>query len=374
VTLLLFVGGLILLVAGAELLVRGASRIAALAGISPLVVGLTVVAFGTSAPELAVSSVASLRGDADIAVGNVVGSNIFNVLFILGVSALVAPLVVSRQLVREQVPLMIGVSVFLWLLALDGSVVRPEGGLLFAGIVAYTGVLIVRSRREGPARPEPETGGAARHEPGAVVAAGAQPVASDVAVSARRRPLVSILSVLAGLALLIVGSGWLVEAARSIAGALGVSDLVIGLTVVAAGTSFPELATSVVASIRGEREIAVGNIVGSNVFNILGILGVSALLAPAGLEVAPAARSFDVPVMVAVAVACLPVFVDGRILRWEGGVFAMYYGAYLTYLVLDVSGHQALPQFRAAVLGFVLPLTALTFAVVTWRALRSRRP
>jgi cation:H+ antiporter len=295
-----------------------------------------------------VSTLASLRGEADIAIGNVVGSNIFNVLLILGVSALVAPLLVSRQLTREQVPVMIGVSGLLWVLVVDGAVRRLEGALLLGGIVAYTSVLIVRGRAENRAGGE------------------------DRSVSAVSPALAGV-AVVAGLALLVVGSRWLVEAARSMALALGISDLVVALTVVAAGTSLPELATSVVASLRGERDIAVGNLVGSNVFNVLAILGASALVAPAGLAVAPAALSFDVPVMVAVAVACFPVFLGGRIERWQGGVFVSYYAAYVTYLVLDTSGHQALPEFRAAMLWFFLPLTGFTLVLAGWRGMRRRR-
>lgn len=356
-TAVLFIAGLLLVVVGAELLVRGASRVAAAAGVPALVVGLTVVAFGTSAPEMAVSTVASLRGDADIALGNVVGSNIFNVLFILGASALLAPLVVARQLIREQVPIMIGISGVLWLMVLDGMVGRLEGIALFAGIVVYTVLLIVRGRRQGVTEePAGDRDG--------------EPIGERAGTDGASRVGLAVLAVLLGLGLLVLGSRWLVESARIMALALGVSDLVVGLTVVAAGTSLPELATSLVASVRGERDIAVGNIVGSNIFNILAILGLSAVIAPAGIAVAPAALTFDVPVMVAVAVACFPVLVGGLIQRWEGGVFLAYYVAYVTYLVLDTTGHEVLPEFRAAMIGFFIPLTVLTLGVVGWRALR----
>jgi K+-dependent Na+/Ca+ exchanger-like protein len=235
-TIVLFIAGLVALVGGAELLVRGASRIASALGISPLVVGLTVVAFGTSSPELAVSVGAAFNGQADIAVGNVVGSNIFNVLFILGLSALIAPLVVAQQLIRLDVPLMIGCSLLLLVFALDGTVGRAEGALLFAGIVAYTGFLVWQSRRET--------------DP-AVVAE----YAEAYPASAARRWLLDGGLIVIGLGLLVVGADWLVGAAVTFARQLGVSELVIGLTVVAAGTSLPEVAASVVAALKGEHVV-----------------------------------------------------------------------------------------------------------------------
>jgi cation:H+ antiporter len=340
--------GLGLLVAGAELLVRGASRLAASWGISPLVIGLTVVAFGTSAPEMAVSLAATFDGRAAISIGNVVGSNIFNVLLILGISAVVAPLAVSAHLVRLDVPLMVLVSFVLWAAVLDGRLGVIESAIMFAGLVVYTTVLIRSSRRE-PATAADEEG----------------PPRST-------RPLVDIGLVLVGLLMLVLGSNWLVAGATSLARAVGVSELVIGLTVIAAGTSLPELATSVLATVRGQRDIAVGNVVGSNIFNILAILGVSGIVG-GGLEVAPAAVVFDIPVMTAVAVACLPIFFSGHcITRWEGMLFLAYYAAYTTYLILAATAHDALPVFSRVMLGFVVPLTALTLVLASVRGWKTR--
>jgi cation:H+ antiporter len=354
-TVLSFVAGGALLIGGAELLVRGASRLALAAGLSPLVVGLTVVAFGTSSPEMAVTVGSTYAGEADVALGNVVGSNIFNVLFILGVSALIAPLVVAQQLVRLDVPIMIGISVLALLLSLDGTVGRLDGLVLFAGIVAYTLFLIRQSRRETAAvqgEYEEAFGGEPRK---------------------RASPLLDVLLILAGLALLVLGAGWLVEAATLAATALGVSELVIGLTIVAAGTSLPEVATSILATLRGERDIAVGNVVGSNIFNILAVLGLGGLVAPVGIPVPPGALAFDIPVMIAVAVATLPIFFTGyTIARWEGFVFLGYYVAYTVYLVLDSSEHHLLDEFGAAMAWFVLPLTALTLLIGLARAFRAR--
>jgi cation:H+ antiporter len=348
--------GLTLLVIGGDLLVRGASRLAAAIRISPLVIGLTVVAFGTSAPELAVSLQAAFDGSADLAVGNVVGSCIFNVLFILGISALIVPLVVSSQLIRRDVPLMIGVSVLLLVLSADGNLNRFEGGLLFTGLVIYTGWCIRQSRKES----------------GDVYAEFAEQW-GDGKPGARGILLCAGL-ILLGLVLLGLGSRWLIAGAVAIATGLGVSRLVIGLTIVAAGTSLPEVVTSIVAAVRGERDIAVGNVVGSNIFNILCVLGLTSLLAPGGVAVSDTAIYFDIPVMIAVVVACLPIFFTGNVIaRWEGGLFFMYYLAYTSYLVLDARGSELNRHLTAMTIGFAVPLTAITLAATTWRSLRSRR-
>lgn len=349
-----FLLGLVLLTLGADWLVRGASRLGSAFGISPLVIGLTVVAFGTSAPELAVSLKSALGGQPDLALGNVVGSNIFNVLFILGVSALITPLVVSQQLIRLDVPLMVGASVLVYLLALDGQVGRLEGACLAAGILAYTAFAVVKSRREtAEVRQEYDE------------ALGAE-------VKAPGGTLRSLLLVAVGLGLLVLGARWLVEGAVTMARLLGVSELVIGLTVVAAGTSLPEVAASIVASLRGERDIAVGNVVGSNLFNLLAVLGCASAVSPEGVRVSSQALAFDLPVMVAVAVACLPIFFTGhRISRGEGALFLGYYCAYTALLILQAKGHWALPVLGIALMVFVLPLTAITLGISTWRAWRA---
>jgi cation:H+ antiporter len=354
-TLLFFVLGLVALVAGAELLVRGASKLALSFGISPLVVGLTVVAFGTSAPEMAVSVQAALSGQVDIALGNVVGSNIFNVLFILGLSALIIPLLVARQLIRQEVPIMIGASLLLFALAWDGGISRYDAALMFGLLLAYTVFLIWQSRGESKALAAENTAETASGKSSWDSHWGGQ-----------------VLLIAAGLALLVLGADWLVTAAITFAKQLGVSELVIGLTIVAAGTSMPEVATSIVAALRGERDIAVGNVVGSNTFNILGVLGLSGMVSPEGLSVAQSLLSFDIPVMIAVALACLPVFFTGKLIaRWEGGVFLAYYAAYTTYLLLAAQQHDALSTFGVAMSTVVLPLTALTLIVVSWRVWRS---
>jgi cation:H+ antiporter len=352
----LFVIGLIFLIIGAEALVRGASRLAANFGVSPLVIGLTVVAFGTSSPELAVSIKSALSNQASIALGNVVGSNIFNVLFILGISALIVPLVVAQQLVRFDVPLMIILSVVVLIFALDQNISRTDGLILVLGLVAYVWFLIYQSRKESK-----EVREEYNKEFGNEKHAGISWVKN-------------IGLVVSGLALLVLGSRWLVDSAVSFAQFLGVSELVVGLTIVAAGTSLPEVVTSVIAAIRGERDIAVGNVVGSNIFNIMGVLGVAGLVAPAGIEVSPAVIGFDIPVMIAVALACLPIFFTGGVIsRLEGGLLLGYYVAYTLYLVLATSQHDALAGVSVVMLYFVIPLTAVTMIVIALREIRSRR-
>ncbi len=311
-----------------------------------------MVAFGTSSPELAVSVGSAWSGDADIALGNVVGSNIFNVLFILGLAALIAPLIVAQQLIRLDVPLMIGAIVLLLLLALDGTISRLDGVLLAGGIVAYTTFLIRQSRKETSA---------------AVLAE-----YDDVAPPAMAWPL-QVGSVVGGLALLVLGSRWLVDGAVQLAETFGVSDVIVGLTIVAAGTSLPEVATSVLAGLRGERDIAVGNVVGSSIFNILAVLGLTSLVSPDGIGVAPSMITFDIPVAIAVAVACLPIFFTRHLIaRWEGGVFLAYYVAYTLYLILNVAEHDALSAYSGVMLAFVIPLTAITIAVLAVREYHGR--
>lgn len=362
---LLLLAGLALLVAGAEGLVRGASRLALGTGLSPLVVGLTVVAFGTSAPELAVSIGSSLSGQSALALGNVVGSNVFNVLFILGLSALFTPLVVNTQLVRQDVPIGIGVAGIVLAMAMDGFVGWFDGLLLVAGLVGYTTLQIMLVQTADPSVASEET-------TETVVSTGAGSVGTaenDKESAPSGHWGIDVALVIGGLVLLVLGARWFVEGAIEAARRLGLSELVIGLTIVAGGTSLPELATSVLAGIRGQRDIAVGNVVGSNVFNLLGVLGFSAVVAPEGLAVSDAVLWFDLPVMIAAAVACLPIFFTGyRIERWEGALFFGYYGAYVAYLVLAATDHASLSTFSAAMAAFVLPLTVVTLVVLAVRA------
>ena len=346
---LMFAGGLVALVAGAEALVRGASRLALAVGISPLVVGLTIVAFGTSSPEMAGSVGAVLNGSTDIAIGNVVGSNIFNVLVILGASALIVPLAVHAQIIRQEVPIMIGASILLLVLVLDGVLGQLDAGMLLALLVGYTFFLIRQSRRETREIQDEYAEGVSHAGTGGHWA-------------------VQVVLIVVGLGLLVLGAEWLVEAAVAFARALGVSDLIIGLTIIAAGTSLPEVATSLLAAVRGERDIAVGNVIGSNTYNLLGCLGLSGIVGANGLQIAPAVMNFDLWVMIAVALACLPVFLAGReIGRLKGLGFIAFYVAYVVYLVLGAQEHDALEKYSSVMFSFVVPLTIVTLVAMVIR-------
>ena len=354
-TFFLFVAGLVALIVGAEALVRGSTRLAIVVGVSPLVIGLTVVAWGTGSPELAVGVGAALNDQPDLTIGNVIGSNIANVLLVLGLAAAVAPMRVSDRLIRLDVPLMILVSVVTWLLALDGNLGRFDGIVLFGGIIAYTIMSIYLSRQARSVIVEEYD--------------------RELSLDATwKKKLAYCGYVAVGLGLLTLGARWLVDGASAIAQVLGVSELIIGLTIVAIGTSLPEVATSAVASYRGERDIAVGNVVGSNIFNILAVLGATAIIAPGGIQVSAAAVSVDMPVMIAVAVACMPVFYSGKLIdRWEGFFFLGCYVAYLVYLVLKATQSHNAAGFNSAMVLFVLPLVAIILVVITARSLRDRR-
>lgn len=309
----LILAGLVGLVVAAHFLVDGAARVGRRLHIPPVVVGLTLVAFGTSAPELAVSLRAAFAGTADIAIGNIVGSNIFNILLILGASALVAPLVVHARLLKRDLPVMIGVSVLFWLLALNGAIGRVEGLVLALLLVGYLFFLLRASRGNGI-----EFDGEAM----------------EAAQRAPRALWKDLAALVGGIVGLVLSADWLVDGAVQLAQALGVSELVIGLTIVALGTSLPELATSMVAAVKGERDIAVGNVVGSNIFNILSVLGITALVAPSGLTVDAQALRLDIPVMVAVALLCVPLFALGlTITRLRGALLLVLLVSYLSVLV-----------------------------------------
>ena len=342
----LVVVGLALLIAGGEALVRGASTLAAKVGISPLVIGLVVVSAATSAPELAVTVGAVLEGEPGLAIGNVIGSNIANILLILGVSAVLSPLVIQRQVVRFDIPVMLGISVMLVVVSLDGVLSLIDGILLLGGLILHAVLSIIVGRRESKD---------AAYTP------------AEMPLNSEPVPLwLAGLLVALGVGLLVFGAQTLVAGAVNIALDLGVSSLVVGLTVVAIGTSLPELATSIVALRRGERDMAVGNIVGSNIFNIGLVLGLPAILFAEGIPLPDAAIALDLPLMLAAALALLPIAFTGFIIaRWEGSLFVGLYVAYLLYVVLASTEHDAASGFTSIMLWFVLPLVAITLIAVT---------
>lgn len=352
-----FIGGLGLLIFGAELLVRGASRLAAALGMSSLVIGLTVVAYGTSAPELAVCLKAALSNQSDIALGNVIGSNISNILLTLGLTAVIRPLLVSRQLIRFDVPVMIGFSVLVLVLGQDHAISRSDGSILFASFILYTFWLI----RQGHKQSEEDE------------SLLSEKITRDNSAT-MPRGIRNAIFILGGLVLLVLGARWLVDAAVAMARSFGLSELIIGLTIIAVGTSLPEIATSIVAAARGSRDLVTGNLIGSNISNLLIILGLTAMLSPRGVKVAPAALHFDIPVMIAAAVACLPIFfTKRRVGRVEGAVFVLYYLAYIVYLVLAASAHDALEPFSNIMMWFVIPLTVITLLMALFRSLKEER-
>ena len=311
-----FLLGLTALVFGAEIMVRGGAEVAARLGISPIVIGLTVVSIGTSLPELAVGVVAVQDGSAALAVGNIAGTNVVNLLLILGLSALLVPLAIQMRTLRFELPVIAGAALLMFALALDGTLSQVDGIILVTGAVVYTVVLIRMTRRESRD----------------VLVEYDETYAEENIGSRSTRWYV--LMMVAGIVVVVIGADWLVDGAVGIARGFGVSDALIGLTVVAIGTSAPELVTTVVSTVRGDRDIAVGNLLGSSIYNILLILGVTTVVSPLPLPIGHGLAFIDIPVMTAVTLLCLPVFlIRLRISRFEGGLFVLLYLAYLTYLI-----------------------------------------
>lgn len=355
-TIILLIAGFVLLVFAAEWLVKGAANIASAVGISPLVVGLTVVAFGTSAPELAVSVMSAFKDQADLAVGNVVGSNIFNILVVLGVSALIIPLSVNQQLIRFDLPVVIFLSVLLYGMCFDRLITRFDGIVLFFLAFCYVGFLLWQSKKEQNVAVLSEYEEEFGH-------AGNDP-----------QWLKNLVLIGVGMGGLVLGSKWLVDGSVEIARLMGVSELIIGLTIISLGTSLPEVATSVVAAMKGERDIAVGNVVGSNIFNIVTVLGISSIVAPRGIAVPEAAIRFDIPVMIAVALAAFPIFFLGYRIGKPGGVFfLLFYGAYIAYLILEAIGSGFFPLYQQITLIYVAPAAAVVLLIVLIKAFSQRK-
>lgn len=309
---LFVLSGLVLLVIGGDALVRGASGVALLARMTPAVIGLTIVAAGTSMPELVVSTKAALDGVPGLAVGNVVGSNLFNIGAIVGITALIRPLKIQGNTVRREWPVMMLAAMQLHMLARDGMVDRLEGVFLLCGMIAFIAYAVLLGRTEGSVAPE---------EPGEVSTASFGKT-GGLAVA------LNVLAILVGVALLAGGASLLVDGAVSLAQSFGVSETVIGLTIVAAGTSLPELMTSLIAARRGQDEIAVGNVVGSNIFNVLGILGTTALIHP--LSVPQEILRRDNWWMLGASLLLFPIMKTGmQVTRWEG--FALL-AAFVSYI------------------------------------------
>ena len=337
--------GIVLLFGGGELFVAGSSALALLLGIPQIVIGLTVVSLGTSAPELFVSLISTFQDGDAIAVSNVVGSNIFNVMVVLGLSALVVPLRVKSRLVKRDVPLLLGVSMAVWGMASGGRLTWQAGLALLVG----TSINLIWEMNTATKYPGEE---------------------GDFDEADRATPAVAAAKLAGGLGLLVVGSQVLVKGATAAAIGLGVTETVIGLTIVSAGTSMPELVTSLVAAYRGKADLAIGNVVGSNLLNQLVILGVCGVFSGEGLLVDPVVISRDLPVMVLTTLALLPIlWTRGVVTRLEGGILVGLYGLYLAEQVLSETLTTAQDEFRFVVLVVVVPLV-LVFLV--WQMLRWR--
>jgi len=348
-TILWFFIGLTALITGAELVVRSASRLAGFFGISRLIIGLTVVAFGTSAPELAISIQAGIDGQTDLMLGNIIGSNITNILLILGLTAII-PLKVHANLIRIDVPVMIGITLLLYAFAWSGSITFWECMALTGLLILYMYFLLRQS--------------------------GAVSTPSD-RERKKRTPLSILIYILIGIAgffLLVMGARWLVQSAVVLAELAGVSELVIGLSVVALGTSLPEVVTTLMAAIKKERDMAVGSVIGSNILNILAVLGVSGLFIPGDIPVQSALLRFDLLILIAVSVACIPIFFTGhKISRWEGIIFLGFYISYIFYLFLSSGEHAALEAFSSVMILFVIPLAVFTILFTAGREWKIRQ-
>jgi cation:H+ antiporter len=306
----------VLLIVGAEVLVRAGTGLATWLGIRPMMIGLTVVSLGTSVPELAVGIDAALSGSPGLAVGNIVGTNLVNLLLILGLSAVLLPIVLERATLRFDLPAMTAAALLLFLLSLDGELTRLDGVVLLLGGVTYTAGLVRINRRE-------------------TVALDEGPAATVAGAADRPRPVRHVLLLVVALAVVVAGAELLVEGAVSSARSLGVSETVIGLTIVAIGTSAPELVTTVVSTLRGDRDLAIGNLLGSSIYNIGAVLGLTVVIAPHGVPVPDEVLAADLGLLVVATAAAVPAFVSGaRITRTEGALFVASYVGYLTWLLV----------------------------------------
>jgi cation:H+ antiporter len=331
------------LIGGAELFLKSVDKFGAAWSVSPVVMGLTVVAFATGAPELAISLQAAADGRPDLVLGNIIGSNIANILLILGVAGLYKPLNITNRIIKIDVPTVIGASLLLYFLAVDGSLSTLDGLIIISGLLLYSAFMYLQIRKDRKTNQQqraeqPDTG-----ESVTILFYGKY-----------------ILLLLIGLVLIVMGSRWMVEAAVTIAEILGVSELIIGLTIVSIGTSLPEVATSLSSVRKGDADTAIANVMGSNLYNILLTLGLTVVIAPGALQVSADAIHFDLPIMVIVAASCLPLFWPGKhIGRPEAAGFLFYYASYITYLVLIALHHPFKEQMEWGMSRIIIPATVL---------------
>lgn len=355
VNLLLFVLGLVVLLGGAELLVHNALALSSVIGRSRLFIGLTVAAFGTSAPEIAIGVTGVIRDQSDIGIGNIIGSNIFNVLAVLGLAAVIRPVTVGHRFIQREVPILLAICVFFFLLVVDRSISMLDAVLLACVLIAYLWYVSRKSSEHGDVR---------------------LPEQAPTTPQSGSRPGLpwKLLLIVASVGLLAVGSHWMVTGAVDIAASLGMTQLVIGLTVVAIGTSLPEIATTLAAVRKREHDLVVGNIIGSCVFNILAVPSAMALAGLSSLPLADEAIYLDIPVMIVTVIACLPIFFSGhQISRREGALFLLYYAAFGAVLYIKAQSEAVWGQYRLAVALLIIPMVVITMFGVSFRAWQYRR-
>ena len=350
-TLLLFILGLASLILGADFFLKAVDRIGLKWGVSPMVMGLTVVAFATGAPELAISLKAAMNDSADLVLGNIIGSNIANILLILGITGFITPLQIKLRIVRIDVPIVIAMSIVLYLLALDGVLSLTDGIVLLLGLLTYSVFTFLQIRKN-----KVDISDLYDHDEEVELATGTLFYVKNLGL------------LLAGLALIALGANWMVSSAVTIAKLLGMSELVVGLTIVSIGTSLPEVATSMTAARKGNADIAVANVLGSNIYNIMLTLGLTIVVTPGVLEVSRNALMLDMPFMIAVAVGCIPIFLTGFDLdRKDASLFLFYYAGYLIYLILEATGSEYLGWIEK---GFFFGILPFTFFYIFSRLIR----
>lgn len=351
---LLFAIGLGLVLGSAEVLVRNAAKVASLIGKSSLFIGLTVTAFGTSAPELAVGISGQLSQNTDIGLGNIVGSNIFNIFFVLGLAAVLRPIVVRRPVVWRDIPILLVVCSLFFLFALNGTIGSFESILLTSALAVY---LYYLSRKSSE---RPDISIKTSH--------------SSAGSRANGGLSVTLTLLAASIAVMVAGAHFVVTGAVSIAGSLGISKLVTGLTIVAVGTSLPEIATTIAAIRNNEHELAIGNVMGSCFFNIVAVPAAMALIGTSGLSVSDEALAIDIPVMILAVLACLPIFFSGhRISRPEGALFLVYYGVYSMVLYTRNTSGSLLNRYQMEMGFLALAVVSVTFVIIVLRATRYHR-
>lgn len=351
-TILLFVLGLVGLITGAELFLKAIDHFGLKWGVSPLIMGLTVVAFATGAPELAISIKAAFSGSADLVLGNIIGSNIANILLILGITAIISPINITRRVIRIDVPIVITISVVVYLMSIDGGLSTVDGVILLMGFLAYSYFTYVQIKNNS--NEEEKEGETFQYH-----------LSPDELEKGTFFYIKNGGLLLIGLALIVLGSNWIVDSAVIIARILGLSELVIGLTIISIGTSLPEVATSLSAARKGNADIAVANVMGSNLYNVLLTLALTLIIAPNVLEVSKDAITLDLPFMVLVSMACIPIFIAGfNLTRVDGALFLSYYVTYLTYLVLNAINSPIVSTMQGVILYAAIPLTIL---YMMWR-------